>query len=124
MYVNATASQSCRMMDILRSLVATRRKPQCHDLQAPCPLKSNPPTWFHYSLLSSLNFLTKSLYLKSGIEHNLCTIRPRLNQLWPFKLNEGFIIEQMIKILVFRRSVLLLSTLLVCVTCLQRKETT
>ena len=64
------------------------------------PPSSQTLRWgFHCSVHSSFNSLTKSLYLKLGIVLNVCTIRPRLNQLRSSKLNQGFIIELMIRIL-------------------------
>lgn len=68
--------------------------------QGSLPPSSQTLRWgFHCSVHSSFNSLTKSLYLKLGIVLNVCTIRPRLNQLRSSKLNQGFIIELMIRIL-------------------------
>ncbi len=92
--------------------VATGKKPQCHGPRVPCPLKSNPQMGFHCSVRSSFNSLTKSLYLKLGIVLNVCTIRTRLNQLWSSKLNQGFIIELMIRILMPLYMFFLFATLL------------
>lgn len=101
---------------------AAGRKPQCHGPAAPHPPPPPPPWLNHCSVLLTPHLiLTKSLHLKLEIVLNVCTIRPRLNQFWSSKLNRGFIIELMIRIL------MLLCTLLLCthvwdVECVQRSH--